>query len=188
MDKSMNETLQAIAKRYTCRAYDGAPVDKDTLEAIAMAGAQAPTAVNGQRFRIIMVSDKALVDEMEKVALAYLQEHDPEASQRAASRGGKVFYDASAMMIVLISHEGRWSPELDAGIVVENMAIAATALGVASGINAMAYASLAGDGGSGLRARLQVPEGFEFAIALLLGYAKEAGQAHEPATDKIIRV
>ena len=46
--KSMNETLQTIKKRYSCRSYDGRLPEKEKLEAIALAAVQSPSAVNRQ--------------------------------------------------------------------------------------------------------------------------------------------
>lgn len=42
----MNETLKTIGSRYSCRSYTGQPIEKDKVEAIALAGIQAPSALN----------------------------------------------------------------------------------------------------------------------------------------------
>lgn len=40
----MNYVLETIAKRYSCRSFDGRMPEKEKLDAIALAGLQAPSA------------------------------------------------------------------------------------------------------------------------------------------------
>jgi nitroreductase len=58
--------LEEIVKRRSVRAYNGKPVEEDRLARIMEAGRLAPTARNGQDWRILIVSDpetrNALVD------------------------------------------------------------------------------------------------------------------------------
>jgi len=184
----MNETLKTIAERHTTRSFTGTPVEPEELEAILLAGAQAPTAANSQRFRLIVVDDKELIDEMDAQLIAGFAAANPEMAERMRDRGGKALYNASAMVVIAIDPTGPWSAELDAGIVVENMALAATSLDVGSCIHAMARALFEGPGGDAMRERLQFPEGFVFGVALLLGYPTDLGRPHEPALDKIVRI
>jgi nitroreductase len=184
-----NDILRTIAERYSCRAYTGEPMEREKLEAIALAGAQAPSAMNSQRWRLIVVSDKALLDEFDAAALeVYRGAKDTGIYERVMSRGGKVFYEAPAAIIVAISREGRFNSDMDAGIVAENIALAAASLGVASCINLMAAAPFVGEQGDAWRSRLSFPEGFDFGVAVLLGYAVEPGVPHEPDADKIVYI
>ena len=57
----MNETLKAIATRYSCRDYAEKPVDKELLQAIAEAAVQSPSAMNNQPWHIIVITDKELI-------------------------------------------------------------------------------------------------------------------------------
>ena len=182
----MNETLTTIAERYTCRSFTGTPVKREDLEAIALAGLQAPTAGNSQRYRLIVVSDKAMVDELDEAAVAMFKENNPQSYERIQSRGGRAFYNASAMIIVAIEHTGPWSAELDCGIVIQNLALAAHSLDIANCINAMAVALFTGPNGDALKDRMQFPVGFEFGCAILLGHATDFSQPHVPDMDKII--
>ena len=184
----MNETLKTIAERYTCRSFDGTPIEHEVLEAIVLAGAQAPTAANSQRFRLIVIENKELIDEMDERMLAAFGEVNPEMSERMRERGGKALYNASAAIVVAIDTGGMFSSEMDCGIVVENMALAAQSLEVGNCINAMARAVFEGEAGEAFKKQLQFPDGYVFGIALLLGYPTDLGRPHEPALDKIIWV
>jgi nitroreductase len=137
---------------------------------------------------LIAITDKGLIDELDSQMIATFSAQNPEMAERMRDRGGKALYNASAMIVVAIETGGPWSSELDCGIVVENMALAAHSLEVGNCIHAMSRVLFEGEAGEEMKKRLQFPEGFVFGVALLLGYATDFGQAHAPAMDKIIRI
>ena len=98
----MNETLKTIARRYSCRAYDGKPVEKSKLEAIALAAVQSPSGMNRQPWEIVVVTDKAFIDEMDGDGMKILSEaEDRSTYERFMSRGGKLYYNAPCMILIL---------------------------------------------------------------------------------------
>ncbi len=187
----MNEVLRVISERYTCRSYTGDAVEREKLEAIASAGIQAPSAINSQRWRIVVVTDKKLIEELDDAALELMRNsNDVAAYERIMSRGGKPFYNAPVMFLVLTNSNGRFSPELDCGIVVENMALAATSLGLGNCVNLMCGTTIVAldeNTRTAFKERVNWPEGYEFAVGLLVGYpANEPNPPHEPDPGKII--
>ena len=60
----MNETLKTIQTRRSCRAFTGAAIAHTDLEAIAAAGAAAPSARNRHTRRLTVVQDKALLEKL----------------------------------------------------------------------------------------------------------------------------
>ncbi|MDR2957752.1 MAG: nitroreductase family protein [Coriobacteriales bacterium] len=182
----MNETLKTIAERYTCRSFTGTPVKREELEAITLAGAQAPTAANSQRFRIIVIDNKDYIDELDARMIAIFESQNPGAMDRIRDRGGKALYNASAMIFLAVEHSGPWSADLDGGIVIQNMVLAAHSLEVGSCINAMCRVLFEGEAGAEFKKQLQFPDGFDFCCGILFGYPTDFGRPHAPATDKII--
>ena len=181
-----SETLDVIARRYACRAYSDTPIPTDILHAIAEAGVRAPSAVNRQPWRFIVISDKAAIDEIGAAGLARLKDADPDGYARIQSRGGVLLYNAPAMIIVTTQPQpGSYPVELDAGIAVSHMALAATSLGLNDCIVAMPGVAFEDEE---LKAKY-IPEGFNFTIALLIGYAANpGGTPHEPDFSKITYV
>ena len=55
---SASSALDVIMTRTSIRAFTGDPVSKDQLETILKAGMAAPTAMNGQPWRFVVVTDK----------------------------------------------------------------------------------------------------------------------------------
>jgi nitroreductase len=184
------ETLEVIHTRYACRAYDGGPIPIETLRDIARAGLAAPSAMNNQPWRLVIVSDKNLIDELDAIGMAQLAADNPTAHQRMMERGGTLFYNASAIIFVLkTTADLGFSPDLDCGIVTANLVLAARDLGVDSVVCGFAGTLFAGAKAAKLTERLHFPEGFEFATSVLLGYASgPAGTPHQPDISKIIEV
>ena len=55
------EFLNLIKERYSCKKFDGRPIDESVLTAILEAGRLAPTAKNAQAQRVyVLTSPKAL--------------------------------------------------------------------------------------------------------------------------------
>lgn len=181
-----NNTINSIMTRYSCRAFtDKSPSDED-LQTIAKAALASPSGMNRQPWRIVVVKNKALIEEMEAEGLRVLAAfRDKSAYERIMGRGGKLFYNAPCMIVVPIKEDD--SKDLfDCGIVSENIALAATALGIDSLICGLAAFSFVGDKGETFKDRLGFPEGYGIGIAVLLGYAvNPGGKPHELDMSKL---
>lgn len=178
----MNETLRTIKSRYSCRKYTGEPVEQEKLEAIALAGLQAPSAMNNQPWKIIVIKDKAFIDEMDAATMDMLSKSEEQkgAYERMMSRGGKIFYNAPCMFVVA----QKAGTDLDCGIVTENIALAASSLGLGNVICGLAR--LVFDTEKGEDFKKIIPEGYELGMTVLVGYAvDEGGTPHEVDMDKV---
>lgn len=180
----MNETLKVIERRYSCRDYKDEIPSDEILQAIAKAAVQAPSGVNRQPWRVIVVKDKELIKDMEEAGLNHLAAmEDKSHYDRIMERGGKLFYHAPCMIVVPVESP---SVMIDCGIVCQNIALAATSLGVDNVICGLARTSFADEKkAKEFRKRLGFPEGYEFGCSVLLGYANTTKEPHEPDIAKI---
>jgi nitroreductase len=105
------EALEAIRKRRSVRAYTGDPIPREHLEAIVDAGRLAATGQNKQPWEFVVVTDRAMIQRL-KVASKWME-------------------NAGAIIAVVIDPTSRWWRE-DGSAAVENILIAATALGYGS--------------------------------------------------------
>ena len=178
----MNETLKTIANRYSCRSFTGEAVKREELEAIALAAVQAPSAMNRQPWEIIVIQDKSLLDEMDAASMEQLsKQEDKSTYERMMSRGGRLFYNAPCMFVIA----KKAGTDLDCGIVAENIALAATSLGLGNVICGMARILFTTEKGEEYREKI-IPEGYEFGMAVLVGYAtNKEGTPHEADITKI---
>ena len=67
----MNEILKAMSARYACRDFKEEMPEDEKLQAIAQAAIQAPSALNIQPWRVIVVKNKELISDMEFEGMSY---------------------------------------------------------------------------------------------------------------------
>lgn len=182
------DTIESIRTRYSCRAFsDKMPSDKD-LRIIAEAAVSAPSGMNRQLWRVIVVKNKELIAELETEGMKNLSAlADNNTYERIMSRGGKLYYNAPCQIIVPIAKTEPAGAELfDCGVVAETIALAAASLGIDSLICGLSAFSFSGEKGGDFKRRLGFPQGYEIGIAILLGYAvNPGGKPHEPDFSKI---
>jgi len=182
----MNEVIKAIMERYSCRDFTGAPLTSQQVETLAKAALAAPSAINLQPWHIIAITDKSMIDEYGEECLAILKAQNSEFYQRIMDRGGKVLYNAPCM--IFIAKNNSEAATLDAGIAVQNVALAAHSMGLGSVICGMVRAPLAGPNGEAWAMRLQIPKGYSFGMSICVGEAKSGKAPHELDLSKITYV
>lgn len=178
------EVLQAITNRRSHRVYKKEQLPEDVLSAILKAGLEAPSARNRQPWHFSVVQDADLIQEV----------HDEAARNMAASgRPGfkdpefQIFYHAPAVIFIFGDKEFYWT-HVDCGIAAENMVLAAEGLGVGSVILGLPLPAFKGDRADELRSRLECPEGYDFVVAVALGYASDQKEAHDLREENISRI
>jgi len=180
----MNETLENIYGRYTCRDFKDTALADEKIEHLVKAALSAPSAVNLQPWHVIMVTDKALIDELDAEGMDILRnEEDKSTYERMMARGGKLFYNAPCLAIVL-SDGSKWGT-LDSGILCQNVVLAAESMGLGTCIVGMAGIPLGGPKASAYRERLGFPDGYEFAIGILVGEINSGKEPHEHDREKV---
>jgi len=105
------DTLEAIRKRRSVRAYTGAPIPRKDLLTIVDAGRLAATGSNRQPWEFIVVTDKGIIDQL-AIAAQWMDK-------------------AGAIIAVVMDESSRWWLE-DGSAAVENMLLAGRALGYGS--------------------------------------------------------
>ena len=180
----MNETLRNIAERYTCRDFKDTPLSQKQIDELVKAALAAPSARNLQPWHIIVVTDKSLVDELDAEGMDVLsREEDKTTYETMMSRGGKLFYNAPSLILIL-SDGSSWGT-LDCGILCQNVVIAAESMGLGTCIVGMAGVPLNGPKAEEYRARLGFPEGHTFAIGVLVGEIISGKEPHEHDLSKV---
>ena len=178
----MTETLAAITSRFSCRDFASDPVPPERLRSIVEAGVRAPSAHNRQPWRMVVLTKAEDIEQIDSTGMALLKESDEAAHGRMMKRGGKLLYNAPAMVIIAAEKLDTPMPvAMDIGIAASHMVIAASSLGVNScivGVPKIAFKS-------GELVEKYIPEGFEFCVGVLLGYAKEPGTPHDIDSTKI---
>ena len=185
----MNDTLKAIAERYSCKNFTDEPVAAEKIEAIANAATASPSATNKQPWQITVVTDKALITELEEATMDVLSTIPPMAGyyNMLKNTGTKLMGNASCMIVLPIDKANEFA-QYDCGIAAQTICIAAQSLGVSSHIIAIADMAFGGEKGAYFTEKLSFPEGYGFGLAVLLGTEAAPGKPHEPNADKIVYI
>lgn len=182
-----NECLTTIANRYSCRDFTGDPLDDEIMDVILTAGLQAPSAVNRQPWQIIWVKNRELIRDMEAAAIDYFRQNEDQSTyDRILERDNGIFYNAATVLVLTIHKAHRDAALLDAGILTQNMVLAAESLGYGSLICGMARAAfLHAEHGETLKKKVEFPANHEFAVAILLGKPETKRRPHNIERNKI---
>ena len=180
----MNEVLKAIASRNSCRDFADAPLTQEQIKAISDAALAAPSAMNRQPWHVIMITDKAIVDELNDEGMGILAANEDKTMyDRMMERGGKLFYNAPCLAV--ITNDGSHYGSLDSGILCQNITLAAHSLGLTTCVVGMARIPLEGPRGEEFKQRLKFPEGYVFGIGVLIGTENTGKEPHELDHGKI---
>lgn len=136
----MNPVLDAIQKRRSIRSYKTDTVSRDMITAIIEAGNQAPSAMNSQPWRFVVVEDKEVKRKLlqatlpnAKKILEQVKEINPVRYELIMKRYNEledpVYY--SAPVIIFVIGSGRYADH-SCPLACENMMLAAYSLGLGS--------------------------------------------------------
>ena len=161
----MKRVLEAIEKRSSTRAFTAEPLSQEEINALIHAGLQAPTASNRQEihFTIVRCGHPLLAELKEEVNRL---------------KGTRNFHHDAPIVIFLSGDKNiRWS-SLDAGIAVENIAIAAEGMGLGTLIIGIVYDILRGEKEDNYANILEFPSDYEFKVAIAVGHKEVIREPH----------
>ena len=182
-----NPVLQAIHNRRSIRAYAKEQITDEALHEIIAAGQAAPSARNTQPWHFTAVQDTSLIERvnraMQKEAVKVLP---LDTLKSIAVPSYSVFYRAPTVIFLSCPPlEEMQYAQTDAGIAIQNMALAAHALGLGSVILGMPRFAFLGEEAEALRRELNFPQGYDFCLALAVGMAAMEKEAHPILEDRV---
>ena len=175
----VNPVLSCIMARRSIRQYLDKPVEHKKLEVIVRAGINAPSGVNRQPWIVRVVEDQKLIADVNEV----YKKANPEQVKRDKNFKN-MFRNAPNLICVCTPANG--GGELDAGLLGENMMLAALSMGLGTcclggpvrWLNSNADAKFFLD-------RLDIPEGYKLNYILAIGYPDEQPDAKPRDASKV---
>jgi hypothetical protein len=132
---------------------------------------------------VIVVRNTPLILEAEKAVVDYfVKKGETKVVERNRSRNNKVFYNAPVSFFLAVKNKSN----TDVGIAAENISIAATSLGLGSillGLPNVIFNDP--DTAAYWKGKLGFPEGYEYGLAVAVGYAADTGKPHDIDLKKI---
>ena len=156
----MNETMQTILNRRSCRSYKAEQIREEDLQQILQAGMYAATGRGLQPVKIVVVQDPETIAQLRRMNAEIMGvSTDP-------------FYGAPTVCVILADTDTYTWVE-DGSLVLGNMMLAAEAVGAASCWINRARQEFDSPEGKELLKKWGIPERFRGVGHCILGYAAE---------------
>lgn len=171
----MADAMETMRTRRSIRHYRPDPVPRELIDKVIEAGLYAPSGKNGQSTIILAVTDRETRDQLSRLN-AEIMEAEP---------GTDPFYGAPAVLVVLADRSyPNW--QYDGPVVMENLLLAAHALGLGACWIHRAKQTFARPEGQAILQKLGVEGDFEGIGNCILGWPD--GDLPAPAPRKDGRV
>ena len=179
----MTDLMDISHRRHTVRSYADRPVEPEKLAAVLEAGRWAPTAVNAQPQRIVVLdTPENLAKVREFCTFGWQKKYVDLASESDTPEHDRIvlYYGAPVVLLVCYDRNACWhhpqtgetSGATDATIVATHMMLEAASIGLGS-----AWISYFDHDKA--RELLGVPESWEMVCMLYLGYEAEGAVVHQ---------
>lgn len=181
----MTDAISSILSRRSNRGFSEKPLSDEQIVTLKQCALASPSAINLQPWHFSFVNNAAVISEVEsEVVRLIMQGQDEAAIARMKSRQNSIFYGAPTVVFISGDRTKNWHA-IDAGIAVENLAIAAQALGLGSVIIGMCKLAFDGENGAELARKCAFPEGYDFEIAIAIGHPTVSKEAHPVGENKL---
>ncbi len=186
----MNEAIRNIYLRRAVRDYLPADVPDDIIRELIKAGTYAPSAMNKQPWRFVVVKGRDTISRLsERAKKLWLdtagRNNDPALARIAdamRSPGFNIFYGAPVLVLIFAAPDAM-RPECECALAAENMMLAARSLGIGS-----CWVGLGMPLGTDpmFLDEMKVPEGHRLVAPLIFGYPVREMQTAPPRTSDVI--
>ena len=179
MQMEVNPVLSNMMVRRSIRKYLDKPVEHEKLEVIVKCGINAPSGMNRQPWIVRVVEDQKLIADVNEV----FKQENPE--QVARDKDFKnMFRNAPNLICVCTPANG--GGELDAGLLGENMMLAAQAMGLGTCcLGGPVRFLLSNEKCKFFLDRLDIPADYKLNYILAIGYPDEQPDAKPRDASKV---
>lgn len=177
-DETSNAVIEAIMGRRSIRMYKDIPVEREKLQLIAECGVNAPNGMNSQRWELRILDNAEAIN---AISESY-RKANPEAVERDPNFRN-MFRNAPAVIFIAVP---QGDDGLNAGLLGENICLAAYSLGLGSVCLGGPVGFLKGsEEGKALVEGLGFSDGYELLYMIGIGYPDESPEAKPRDLTKI---
>lgn len=175
----MNDTVNAILKRRSVRHYLPKMISEEELQTIVKCGLYAPSAKNKQNWHFTVITNQEKIEEINRLTIEGMDRLgiDKEDDYH-------VFFHAPVVIVISSKIEGY--SEINAGCVIENMAIAAKSMGIGSCIIGQTRYMYHQANKADINRVLKIPENYEHDISICFGYPDTDEEEAKPRKENVV--
>ena len=179
MQMEVNPVLSNIMARRSIRKYLDKPVEHEKLEVIVKCGINAPSGMNAQPWVVRVVEDQKLIADVTEI---YKQAN---AQQVARDKDFKNMF-RNAPNLICVCTPAKGGGELDAGLLGENMMLAAQSMGLGTCcLGGPVRFLLSNEKCKFFLDRLDIPADYKLNYILAIGYPDEQPDAKPRDSSKV---
>jgi len=183
----MNEVMKAIMERRSTRGFNAVQLTEEQLQTLIDAALASPTARNTQNWHFSIVQNQEMLDEFSADAARLMAEKMPAGSRgRFEDSDFHVFYHAPT--VIFISRPADCESkfiDVDCGIACQNIVLAAQSMGLGTVIVGLAMDLFLSEKGEHYNRLFGIPEGYRYAIAVVVGHNTVTKEAHPIGEGKV---
>lgn len=169
-DAEANEVVNTIMARRSVRKYLDKPVEHSKLETVVKCGVNAPNGMNRQPWAVRVVEDAAWING----ATELFKKANPDMVAR--DKNFKNMFRNAPNVICICTPKGQGS--IDAGLMGENMILAAQSLGLGTCCLGGPVRFLnTSEEAKPYLAKLDIPDGYAISYIIAIGYPDEQPEA-----------
>lgn len=178
--------LDTMLRRSSVRNYrTDRPIRADELEALRLAALSAPTSLDLQDQKFYFITDRTLLKRIEQGVIDKARAAgENDYLERLAQRENRVLFGAPLLILIVVNPANNYI-DVDAGIAVQNLSLAAKSIGLDSVIMAAPDRVFKEPVDRTLREEVGIPDGYRFAISIAVGEAVESKEPHKLSRDSI---
>lgn len=172
------DLFETIIARHSVRAYAPEIPDRDTIQTLLDAAVHAPTAMHEEPWAFVVVQNKALLQQVSDIAKPLFIERlhqTHRSSSHVLDDNFNIFHDAGMLIVICAKPSGIFV-EADCWLAVENLMLAACALGLGSCVIGSAVAAL---NMPEIKEKLGIPADYSAVAPIIVGVP--AGETHATA-------
>ena len=180
-----------IKGRRSVRAYTDEPVSKGQIESVLEAGVWAPTGMDREPWKFVVIEDKKLIKYVSEETKLLVQQMMPSMATHFQTEEDVICYDAPVLMLICTEKDKEEQFNdlnlLDSVLAAQNIFLKAHELGL--GTCYMGFVMLLRTKPDVLK-KVGVPDGYDLMVPLIMGHPKteqEPGKRNKPNVLKWIR-
>jgi nitroreductase len=178
-----------IKGRRSVRSYTDEPVSKEQIETVLEAGTWAPTAMNREPWRFVVIENRELIKYISDETKALIKQMFPPYAERYSTDADVICYNAPVLILICTEKDkvGTNMNFADSVLAAQNMFLKAYEFGL--GTCYMGFVSLLNSKPDVLK-KMGVPENHDMMVPLILGHPKTkqaAGKRKKPNIQKWIK-
>lgn len=186
----LNDVFQNILARRSFRDFLPESVNDQVIRDLIKAGTYAPSAMNKQPWRFVVIRNRELMRKLSDKARELWMVKDTSAANpeiiklaNMVSRPGFDIFYGAPLLIMIFANPDAFSPQIDCALAAENMMLAARSLGIGS-----CWIGLASPLGQvpAVMSELGVPAECKLVGSLIFGYPARLNQKAPKRDENVI--